>query len=183
MTDTTSALEIERDYEMDVDGELGGQMLVWWSRGHGHDPEKFIRAVVDNCLENGDAIPRIGENDGPVEMWQHNVRVGDGIRYDRTDTAPVKPRSPLFPVTVLDVENRRAGSRACSVPACVRPWAGSRQVLVVTKVDDDDPMTVYLPLCRKHSEQIPDPTYRLRLVPVGATIMLPAPEEDDLDGL
>jgi hypothetical protein len=169
---------IEQDYEVDDDGRVEGALSVFWAKGHGYDPRAFIRAVVDYCLDNDIDIPRIGGE--PVETWQRNVESNDGVFYQRNDTAPTSPCSTWFPVTLLDLERpRRHGAPKCSIKDCTEPWwRGQTVPVAVEPTDAAAPyMSLSVWLCLDHAAGFPAPSYRVRMVPVGATILLPAPTE------
>lgn len=169
-----SGIEIEQDYEVDDDGVVNGRLSCWWTEGHGHDETEFAVAVAQHCFDNGFQAPAI-DLDDIREMWQRNIPVGDSVLYRRSMEPPKGPRDEAFPVTVLDIEARRGG-RKCAVHDCMNPWAMSRPVQVADKVDGDY-MAVDITLCREHSQRFPEPSYRVRFVPVGATIMLPTADE------
>lgn len=171
-----SGIEIEQDYEVDDDGDVGGRLACWWARGHGHKAEDFAMAVVGYCLDCDAETPRI-DLDDIKELWQRNIPVGDSVQYRRSTEPPKGPRDEAFPVTVLDIEARRGG-RKCAVNGCRNPWFASRPVQVADKVDADY-MAIDITLCREHSQRFPEPSYRVRFVPVGATIMLPADPAED----
>lgn len=171
-----SGVEIQRDYES-FDGEIGGPMDVFWTRGHGHDPDEVVRAAIALSLEWG-SVPRIDEDDAPVEMWQQNVRIADGIEYRRTKSKPSEDRHcPAFPVTVLDLDRRRAGAHPCAFKECRNPWQVGSPLRVV--VGPDEPYrSVTIHACAEHRRLMPEPYYRAVVVPVGAEIVLPAPSDD-----
>ena len=175
-------IDIQRDREF-FDGEVGDTVNVWWAKGHDLDPEEFIRAVIEESLEWDGSVPRIDSDDAPVEMWQANVAVGDGVEYRRSVSAPVDPpkHSPVFPVTVLDLERRAGrGGRKCMIDKCGEPWQSSTPLRLVTTVEmAEDPnlyAAVNVTLCAEHRALMPDPYYRTLVVPVGATAVLPAEE-------
>lgn len=170
----TRFVEIEQDHEA-FDDDIGSPMDVFWAKGHGHDPADFIRSVVEHCLDYGRSIPRIPDDLRPVEMWQRNVPSGDCIVYHRYAERPAGRGASrgMFPVTVLDVDGRRSGATKCSVNGCENPWMSGRPV--AAKVDMDETYTaVTLWFCRKHGHKFPEPSYRVCMVPVGATIVLEA---------
>lgn len=181
-----SAIEIFQDY--DADG--GGPMATFWAKGHGHDDRDFIRSVLDYCLYHDVDIPAIATHDEPVETWQQNISREDEIEYRRYPDPPTSPRSPRFPITILDLEGvRRHGGTACSVDDCHEPWFVGSPVRVQVepdpgKIELGSPyMAVRLWLCREHRRRLPEPFYRLCLIPVGATILLPAtPTHSQDDG-
>lgn len=173
------SIDITQDYEF-FDGEIGGRMATFWAPGHGHDTDAFIRGVLNLCLDEGADVPAITQDDTPVEMWQRNVESHDGVYYDRATEIPTHGRKPdWFPVTVLDVEPpRRGGGTKCGVDKCVQPWRSGEPIRVcIEPTDDPDPgryMTVRVWLCREHAHRFPDPTYRVFMVPAGATVLLPS---------
>ncbi len=172
MSDT--ALAIEQDAELDDDGNIGGWLNVFWAAGHNLDPEAFIRGVVDRCLEYHGAIPAIHADDTPAEVWQTNVERQDSVEFHRTPE-PGSPRSRSFPVTVLDLERNRRGATKCSIDKCREPWAtGPAAQVAVEPTDGTDYMAVRFWLCREHAKRFPEPSYRVCLIPVGATIVLEA---------
>lgn len=170
-----SAPEIFQDHEF-TGSEIGGPMAVFWAKGHGFDPRGFIRAVLDYCLDNDVDIPAITGDDAPVETWQQNVTQGGAIEYRRDPTPPSSLRSSRFPVTVLDLDSRRHGGTKCAVSDCREPWSAGTPVQVRVEPDTEEPgpyMAVCLWLCREHRTALPEPFYRVCMVPVGATILLP----------
>lgn len=173
MTDT--AIEINQDQGFDADlGELVGPMDVYWAPGHGHNASEFIRSVVDHCLESVGEVPAIRTDDAPQELWQRNVQHRDSVEYQRRSDRPT--RHEWIPITVLDLERRSRGGTKCSVDGCNEPWASGPAVQV--RVDSaEDYMAARLWLCREHGERFPEPSYRICMIPVGATILLPRPAE------
>ena len=174
-----TTIEITQDSEFD--GEVGGPLDVFWAKGHGHDPREFIRAVLDYCLFNDVDIPAIAYDDTPVETWQQNVSHQGAIEYRRDPTPPESSRSPRFPITVLDLDRRTRGGVKCSVDDCSEPWSvGTPARVVVEPAPDGDAsrryMSVRMWFCREHRRQIPEPSYRVCMVPVGAEIVLPEPQ-------
>lgn len=178
-------IDIAQDYEFYEDSGLGGPMLSFWAPGHGHDPEQFIRAVIDHMLSYGGSVPRIDPEDKPVEMWQRTVEQHDGVEYERMPTKPETSASYLQaePITLLDLERRGRGGTKCGVSGCSKPWSSGNPAIVRVEADDRGPtvntpyMSVRMWFCREHSRRFPEPSYRVCMVPVGATIMLPAPED------
>lgn len=169
--DAPPTLEIERDYEFD-EGDVGGPLDTFWARGHGHDPDVFIRAVIELCLGDG-TVPRIDHDDVLVHMWQQNISIGDGIEYRRFSEKPESSRHhPAFPVTVLDLNRRRLGGRRCMFTDCKMPWQATTPIRVVIG-EGLEYQAVEISTCREHRELLPDPYYRVCLVPVGATVVLP----------
>lgn len=185
-----SGIEIYQDCEYD-EGEFHAPLPVFWAKGHDLDEDQFRRAVVEFCLDEERDIPAISWEDDIREMWQRNVEVpGGGVEYRRR--GPEKPGyddftgpTDWFPITILDLEVQRRGAHKCSVIRCNEPWSmGSpARVAVSPTVGDEHELggtpqvSVYLWLCREHRKAYPEPSYRVFMVPVGATIMLPAPVE------
>lgn len=186
MTSTTTrealtTIAITQDYEFDEDCGLGGPMLSFWTAGHGHDPEQFIRAVIDHTLEEHGSVPRIELEDKPVEMWQRTLDRRDGVEYSRQSTGPDGSVPRSVPITLLDLERRSRGGTKCSVVDCTEPWSSGPSAIVRVEADDRGPtvkspyVAVRMWFCREHRQQFPDPSYRVCMVPVGATIMLTTP--------
>lgn len=168
-------IEINQDQEFDENsGELGGPMNVFWAHGHGHDADEFIRAVLDHCLGWSGEVPAIRSEDVPQLLWQRNVEHCDSLEYQRRSDPP--NRREWNPVTVLDLERRGHGGTKCSVVGCKEPWASGPPVRVAVDATEAH-MSVRLWLCRKHGERFPGPSYRISMIPVGATILLPNPSE------
>lgn len=168
-------LEINQDYDIDFDGEVGSPLDVFWCEGHVDDDTSFIRAVVDHCIEWGRTIPRISEDKAPTLVWQHDRKDGDSVTYIRRDSDEGLRRADWRPVTLLDCERRFMGATSCSVTRCTGPVRSSQGLEVVWEPDGDH-LALDMRLCDKHREQMPDQSYRLRFIPVGATILL---GEDD----
>jgi hypothetical protein len=184
-----SGIEIYQDAEYD-DGEFGSFLPVFWTKGHDLDENQFRRAVVEFCLDEERDIPAISWEDDIREMWQRNVEVsGGGVEYRRTTQPHAYPGSmdgqETFPITILDLEVSRRGAHKCSVIRCNEPWSmGSPARVAVSPTIGDEhelggtpQVSVYLWLCREHRKAFPEPSYRVFMVPVGATIMLPKPAE------
>lgn len=173
----TTPIEINQDHECD-EGEVGGAIPVFWTKGHGHDPDEFVRACIDYCLYNDVTIPRfVPYDDRPVETWQQNVAVQDGIEYRRDPTPPKSPRSSRFPITILDLEQpRRRGGTKCGITGCDEPWGRGIPIRVSIEPDDTGMryMAAQIWLCREHAKRFPEPSYRVCMVPIGAEIVLPA---------
>ena len=199
MTDTITGADptalpivIEQDYEIEDDGEVGGPLAVFWTAGHGHDEHDVIRAVVEHCLAEGRDIPRIDGDHGPVEVWQTTLSRGDSIEYRRAATReglpPYTRAADITPVTLLDLDARARGAAICSIRDCRRPRSTGTPVRAVVAPTDggagvnDRHVSVEVWLCREHRGTLPDPYYRVCLVPVGAKILLPAPEGDEPQG-
>src|ERR1700756_2643035 len=172
-------IEIEQDQEIDHDGELCGSINVFWAKRHGLDQDKFIRAVIDHCLEPEGGVPAISWEDELAEVWQHLEPVGDNFEYHRSNESSWSAGRKAEPITLLDVDRRGRGARRCQVHDCREPWSRSTPVQVCIDANDDDAarMIVYMTLCRTHVVRFPKPSYRVCMVPVGATIELPAPAE------
>lgn len=176
-------IEIQQDSAIDEDGEVGMPMHVYWCEGHNIDPQEFFEAVLAHCLEEGD-IPRIrpvdyynGIEDRPVELWQWDRTVDGSVIYERTVESP-PPMRRAVPVTVLDLERRWTGGYRCSVLECRLPW--SRTTNHTTILDgDSERLCMQLPLCRTHAAMMPEPSHRVMFVPVGSTVELPPPDDDD----
>ena len=169
-------IEINQDREFDEDWDgVGETLLVFWALGHGHDPDAFVRAVVDHCLEYDGGVPQIRPEDAPQEVWQRNVEHQDAIEYRRSSAPPEDgyDRKRSIPITVLDLERRTHGATKCSVDRCGEPWTSGATAQVCVDTRDGDTYYVRLWLCREHSRQFPEPSYRVCMVPVGATVMLP----------
>lgn len=172
------AIEIEQDQEIDHDGELCGSINVFWAKGHGHDPDKFIRAVIDHCFDYEGGVPAISWEDKPQELWQHIQPVGDNFEYHRSAESSWNAGRKAEPITLLDLDRRGRGALKCHVHNCREPWSRSTPVQVcIEPGDGSDNMTVYITLCREHAIRFPEPSYRVRMVPVGATILLPKQDE------
>lgn len=169
-----SAIEIHQDHEFDENG-VGGPLPVWWCRGHEVEREDFLTAVFEFCLDNCIDVPAIPFDAAVSRVWQHNVAVGDGVRYDRTSEKPTKPRSPFFPITVFDCYSRTAGDRRCNVRGCKEPWHVTKPIRVISSVEDsDDFWSVEVTLCAAHLKRFGDnASHRTLIVPVGATLQLP----------
>jgi hypothetical protein len=169
-----TGIEIIQDSEFD--GEVGGPLAVFWSKGHGHDARDFIRAVLDYCLDNDVDIPAIAYDDALVETWQQNVSRQGAIEYRRDPTPPESSRSPRFPITVLDLERGARGGFKCAVDDCSEPWSVGTPARVCVEPSDGATsyMSVRMWFCRDHRRQLPEPSYRVCMVPVGAEIVLPA---------
>ena len=166
-----SDIEIMQDCEVDDDGDVGGWLDVFWCEGHGHDAGKFIRAVVDHCLDWGHDIPKVPKGLEPVEMWHHDRTVGDAVIHQRrTDREGVR-LADWRPVTVLDCERRFFGGSSCSVTNCTRPVMSAQGFPIVWEPDGEY-LALEMRLCDEHRRQVPEKSYRLRFIPVGATIML-----------
>jgi hypothetical protein len=175
-----SEIEICQDHEFDDAAGIGGPLPVFWAKGHGFDDRAFIRAVLDYCLDNHVDIPAITMNDAPVETWQQNVARSGSIEYQRDSSPPTSSRSPRFPITLLDLDRRGHGGTRCAVTGCDEPWSTGAPVRVCVEPGSGEAelgapyMAVCLWLCREHRKHLPEPLYRVCLVPVGATILLPA---------
>lgn len=175
-------MEIEQDFEV-LDDDIGSQMNVFWCEGHGHDPDVFFRSVIEFCWDNYGTVPRIDTDDSPVEVWQETVNVdgdiGTVMKYRRyPEQGP--QRAKRKPITLLDLEHRSSGAPKCAFRDCGKAWYQSTPIRVVLEAGNEQPyMSVYVTVCREHSELMPDPYYRAVIVPVGATIMLPCGSSDE----
>lgn len=171
-----TTIEIIQDCEFDEDCGLGGPMPSFWAEGHGHDPEQFIRAVIDYTLEENGSVPRIDAQ--PVELWQRTIDRRDGVEYSRLATAPDRSTRGYEPITLLDLERLGRGGTKCSVVGCAKPWSSGPAAVVRVEADSREPtvndpyMAVRMWFCREHARQFPEPSYRVCMVPVGATILL-----------
>lgn len=175
----TDRIAIEQDSEYDPDEGLGSELRTFWAPGHGHDPDAFVRAVIDHCLDYSGSVPAIdAEEHEPVEVWQETVEHGDALEYRRTDQPPTSPRSKLEPITMLDLERRTRGAIKCAVIDCRKPYSAGlpARVLIEPTNGDRAHMHVRMWLCRDHTERFPGPSYRVCMIPVGAEILLPAAE-------
>jgi hypothetical protein len=173
-----SDIGITQDHEVDDDGEVGGPLAVFWAPGHGHDSGDFVRAVIEHCLDEGIDVPAIPADVEPVGLWQRLVPRQDCVEYQRTDFEPLY--DPANPITVLDLDSRGRGGTKCGVDECREPWSSGRPVRVSIEPSPGDAsvnspyMAVRIWLCREHASRFPDPSYRVFMVPVGATILLPS---------
>lgn len=170
-------IEINQDQEFDADrGEVLGPLDVYWAYGHGHNVGEFIRAVVDHCLEWSGEVPAIRAEDAPQELWQRSVEHGGAVEYQRRSEPPI--RHEWNPITILDLERGSHGGTKCSVDGCSEPWASGPSARV--RVDAaEDHVAVRLWLCREHQRRFPEPSYRVCMIPVGATILLPSEGDQD----
>ena len=156
--------DLHRDAEVDEDtGDIGGWLDVWWIEGHSHDPDDLLLAVVADALASEGRCPAIHDSDGPVEMWQRTVAVGDAVLFNRG----VERRPGWEPVTVIDLERHSSGLGRCGVRDCLAP-AESRTPLRVALTD----VSIDVPLCRTHRSEVPDPHWRCLLVPVGHQVVI-----------
>ena len=168
-----SGIEIYQNCEVDYDGDVGGWLDVFWAEGHGHDAAGFLRAVVDHCLDSGHDIPKIPAELEPAEVWHHDRKVGDSVIYQRRTDLGGARLADWRPVTVLDCERRFFGGSSCSVTHCTRPVM-SAQAFPIVWEPDGEYVALDMRLCDEHRRQVPEQPYRLRFIPVGATIMLEA---------
>lgn len=168
------SIVIEQDWEWDDSMGLGSPMPTFWSKGHGHGHNDFVRAVVEHCIHEGIDIPAISIDDAPVEMWQQNIAHNESIEFRRTTEVPASTRSPKFPVTVLDLAGpRRGGAKGCGIDRCDEPWSSGPAVRVLIEpTDDTEHMAARFWLCREHSKRFPEPSYRICMIPVGAAVVL-----------
>jgi hypothetical protein len=178
------AIQIEQDHEMGYDGEVSSRINVFWAKGHGHETDKFIRAVIDHCLEYDEGIPAISWEDRPQEVWQHTESAGECMwEYIRANEPSWNAGRKAEPITLLDLDRRGRGARKCHIQDCREPWSISTPVQVCIEPGmggasiNDPRMTVYITLCREHLKRFPEPSYLVCLIPVGATILLPKPAE------
>lgn len=167
------AVEIMQDCEVDDDGDIGGWLDVFWAEGHGHDAGDFVQSVVDHCLEWGHDIPKIPSDAVVAEVWQHDRKVGDSVIFERRSNLDGVRLAAWRPVTVLDCERRFFGGSSCSVTNCTRPVMSAQGFPIVWEPDGEY-LALDVRLCAEHRRQIPDQRYRLRFIPVGATIVLKA---------
>jgi len=167
----TEPLVIEQDHEFDEMDGIGSSVAVFWSRGHDHDVEEFIRAVLDHCLNEGSDIPAIRTDDSPTEVWQTELDRGGVAEFRRTEHHS-RPVSDWYPVTVLDVERRPtfAGIK-CMVIGCGKPCARPREPAraVVGRRQPIGAMPVRFWLCHEHGDRFPGSSYQVFLVPIEAT--------------
>jgi hypothetical protein len=180
MTAAAQPIEINQDHEVD-DGEYTGNPVdCFWTHGHGHHADDVIRAVLDHCMEEELDIPRINLwEDGVIELWQRSVDRGDFVEYVRANTVPEgHPRRDWQPITLLDLNRPGRGGPKCSVNGCKEPWSVGAPVQVVVEPAGGlaDRTSVRMHLCRAHRRVMPEPSYRVCLVPVGAEILLPSTE-------
>ena len=166
-------IEIMQDCEVDDDGDVGGWLDVFWCEGHGHDAGDFVQSVVDHCLEWGHDIPKIPSDAVVAEVWQHDRKVGDSVIFERRSNLDGVRLADWRPVTVLDCERRFFGGSSCSVTNCTRPVMSAQGFPIVWEPDGEY-LALDVRLCAEHRRQIPDQCYRLRFIPVGATIVLKA---------
>lgn len=173
-----SELEIYQDHEFDPDFGDNGPRPMFWAKGHGHDIREFIRAILKYCLDNDVDIPAIPCDIEPVETWQQNVEHDGGIEYWRDSIPPSTPRTSRFPITLLDLDRQGRGGTKCSVIYCSEPWStGPTASVRVEPSDDSEYASVRVWLCREHRNRWPEPSYRVCMIPVGATILLSASED------
>lgn len=166
------SIVIEQDWEWDEDQGLGAPMPVFWAKGHGHDHNEFIREVIEHCLDDDSDIPAIPADAALEEVWQQNVAHNESIEFRRTTEVPASLRSPKFPVTVLDLAGpRKGGAKGCGIDRCGEAWSSGVPVRVLIDTDSEY-MAAHLWLCREHSKRFPEPSYRVCMIPVGATVVL-----------
>lgn len=172
-----SEIGIEQDYEVDDDGEVLGSLLSFWTRGHGFNPDAVIRAVVDFSLEEHRSVPRIDEG-GPVdEVWQKTVHRASGVwEYRRSDVE----QPGWDPITLVDLEHRYRGGRKCAVQHCPEPGRIGEPVRLLIEPSDSGMSSdvAYVYVCRFHAKRFPQPPYRVCMIPVGAEVVLPAPDSE-----
>lgn len=173
---TADPIEVEQLHDIDGDGELSGRTNCWYCEGH-VNPERFVRSVIDFVIEYGDRIPLI-DLSWVRHCWLYKrPNHGGSWTADFRDEIPPRwRRRDWEAVTVLDCEQRRGGPR-CSVRDCTSISSVGHPVMVKIEAGDSH-TSADIWLCRRHSAQFPGPSYRVCMVPVGATIMLPAPGEN-----
>lgn len=166
-------LEIVQLNEIADDGEVMDRMPSWYCEGH-VDRIEFIRALVDHCVDYGDTIPSI---DPDSVKLQFLCKVGghDGSwTADFRDDIPAGSRRKSWePVTTFEV-TRRFGGVACAATDCTQPVSARVPVRAVLDATDGGPLALFFPLCTAHRRLVPEPCYRVCLVPIGAVIQLPA---------
>jgi hypothetical protein len=168
-------MDVERDYEVFDEYDIGSPLDVFWTKGHDVAPLAFVRAIVEHCLDEEIDIPRINVEDAPEKLWQYNIDHNGILEFHRS---PDKPEGyhgrEAFPVTVLDLEKaRRRGMRKCSVEHCREPWSHGMPIRVlISPADSEQQITARIWLCRTHGNKFPEPIYRVFMVPVGATVVL-----------
>lgn len=180
----TSTIEIVQDREIDESGDDFGAVGVYWTKGHGHSPDKFVRAVIDHCLEYEGGVPAIRWEDKPVELWQYVREVGDSLEYVRSIEPPAdyRHRQEAYAITLLDVweHQRKRGARKCQICKCREPWSTSAPIRVCIEPSREDrqEMTVYVTMCSEHARHFPGPSYRVFMEPAGTTLLLPTTEKE-----
>jgi hypothetical protein len=150
----------------------GGPLRSWYAEGH-HEPAVFAAALVHLLLdEYDDDIPSI-ELDRIRQRYMRKVPNLDG---GWTSSFSDEPGRGAMAVTLFDAEVSRRGL-SCAVRGCDRPVSTQHPVRTAVAVEGVSEFTVDLTLCRDHSRQMPNPSYRVFMVPVGATILLPSESE------
>lgn len=160
-----TGIDIEQFHE--VDGDFT-PLQSWWAEGH-YDPLTFVSALVDFLLDSNEDIPSI-ELDEVKQRWMSKITGLDG---GWTAAFHDKPGRDRIPVTLFDAEARRGGI-ACQVHMCKRHVSLNTPVRTALTIGEDSGPTLYLRLCSEHAKDMPGPSYRVFMVPVGAMIMLPA---------
>lgn len=165
-------IEIVQLNEIADDGEVMDRMPSWYCEGH-VEPEPFIRALIDYCFEWGDDIPHIAPEE-VKHLWLCKVGGHDGSwTADFRNEVPAHSRRGSWePVTTFEV-TRRFGGVACAETGCTQPVSARVPVRAVLDATDGGPLSLYFPLCTAHRRLVPEPCYRVCLVPVGAVIQLP----------
>lgn len=170
------AYEIVQLNEIAEDGEVLDRMPSWYCEGH-VDRIEFIRTLVDHCVDYGDTIPSI-DPDSVKHQFLYKVGGHDGSwTADFRDDIPAGSRRKSWePVTTFEVA-RRFGGVACAAMGCTQPVAARVPVRAVLDAKDGGQLALYFSVCIAHRALIPDPQYRVCLVPVGATVVMPASED------
>ena len=147
----------------------GSSIRSWYAEGH-HEPAVFAAALVHLLLDEcGDDIPSI-ELDRIKQQYMRKVPNFDG---GWTASFTDEPGRGAMPITQFDAEVARRGL-SCAVRGCDRSVSTQHPVRTAVAVEGVSEFTVDLHLCHDHARQMPNPTYRVFMVPVGATILLPA---------
>ncbi|MGE0178102.1 MAG: hypothetical protein AB7G17_14675 [Phycisphaerales bacterium] len=170
------AYEIVQLNEIAEDGEVLDRMPSWYCEGH-VDRIEFIRTLVDHCVDYGDTIPSI-DPDSVKHQFLYKVGGHDGSwTADFRDKIPAGSRKGSWePVTTFEVA-RRFGGVACAAMGCTQPVAARVPVRAVLDAKDGGQLALYFSVCIAHRALIPDPQYRVCLVPVGAIVVMPASED------
>lgn len=150
----------------------GGPLQSWYAEGH-HEPAAFATALVRLLLDEYDAdIPAI-ELDRVTQRYMRKVPNFDG---GWTSSFTDEPGRGAMPVTLFDAEVARRGLN-CAVRDCGHSVSTNWPVRTAVTVEAVSEFAVDLRLCRDHQKAMPQPIYRVFMVPVGATILLPAESE------
>lgn len=166
-------VEIIQLHDIDEDGEIGSRQDSWYAEGH-VDQLDFIKAIVDHCADWGDDIPRI-----PLGRVKHQYLhkaggFGGSWTADFRDEVPEGWRKGDWePVTTFEAE-RKFGGISCAVSDCRKSVRRRLPLMAVFEPEDVSRLCLYVNLCTKHAKQMPEPFYRVVLVPVGAIIKLPS---------